>query len=220
MVLIAVHGSASRFVPAERGTVHLALEIVHDDRAAAMEQVAALHERFRDEAEAFVVDGAATWWGSDQVWVRSEVRWEGKDDERRTVQVATARVHVRFLDFTALSTWILEAGSVLGVSVQGIEWTIPHEHESAIEREMRVEAVRDAIARAEAYASAIGGSGVELRAVWEAGLRPAATASEGGWTAQRKTRATSASDAGIELRPTDIEIRAEVTADFDVDAIA
>lgn len=37
---------------------------------------------------------------------------------------------------------------------------------------LRVEAVRDAVARAEAHASAIGGSAVTLQAVREAGLRP------------------------------------------------
>jgi uncharacterized protein YggE len=217
MVLIAVHGSASRLLPAERGTVHLALELEHDDRATALQQVAELHARFRAEAEAFVANGTATWWGSDQVWVRPDVRWEGEHPQRRTVQVATARVHVRFQDFTALSTWILDAGSVLGVTIPGIDWTVTRTHEQEVEREMRVEAVRDAVARAEAYASAIGGSAVELQAVWEAGLRPVPSASPsvGGWRAQSMARK---GEPGIELRPDDIEIRAEVTADFLVGA--
>ena len=215
MVLIAVHGSASRSVPAERGTVHLALEIEHDERAAAMEQVAELHQRFRQEAEAFVADGAATWWGSDQVWVRPEIRFEGRNEERRTVQIATARVHVRFQDFAALSTWILDAGSVTGVSIQGIDWTVTKPHEAEVEREMRVEGVRDAVARAEAYASAIGGTGVQLRAVWEAGLRPASGSSRGSlWQAQ----AQMMNEPGVQLRPDDITIHAEVTADFEVSA--
>lgn len=213
MVLIAVHGSATRFLPAERGTVHLSLEFEGADRAAAVDRVTTLHERFRGEAQGFVEGGAATRWTSDRVWVRAEDRSEGRDERRTRVHVATAKVQVRFRDFTALSAWLVEAGSVEGVGIERIEWALTRDHEAEAVRALRVEAVQDAIARAEAYASAIGGSGVELRTMWEEGLRPAGGTSEGRWTAQAMGRRTPA----IELRPDDIELTARVTADFEVD---
>lgn len=217
MVLIAVHGAASRFLPAERGTVHLTVELEHEDRATVMQQVAALHERFSAEAEAFVASDAATWWGSDQLWVRTDHRFEHTDENRVVVQIATARIHVRFRDFAVLSTWLLEAGAVPGIRVERIDWAVTREHERSAARELRVEAVGDAVARAEAYASAIGGTGVTLHAVWEAGLRPSTSGSEG--RAQLMSAfGRRGAEPGIALRPEDIEIAAEVTADFLVDA--
>jgi uncharacterized protein YggE len=41
MVLIAVHGRAAVHLPAERGTVLLSVQREHEDRATAVEQVAA-----------------------------------------------------------------------------------------------------------------------------------------------------------------------------------
>jgi uncharacterized protein len=214
MVTIAVHGSSSRLLPAERGTVRLALEIEGDDRATVLEAVAALHERFVAEAAALVERGVATRWTSQQVWVRAEARWEGRDEQRRTVQIATAEVAVRFRDFEALSAWVLTAGAEPGVTVHRIEWAVTADHRAAAERELRVLAVEDALARAGAYASAIGGGGVRLAALWEAGLRPSASAQDGG-IARAMSRMAEAS--AVELRPADIEIAAVVTADFVVE---
>ncbi|HEV7623665.1 MAG TPA: SIMPL domain-containing protein [Amnibacterium sp.] len=215
MVLIAVHGSASRFLPPERGTVQLSVGLEHDDRATVVQEVAALHERFVADAKSFVHAGTATWWGSDQVHVRAERRYRKDSETQYTVQVASTEVLVKFRDFGALSEWIDRAGSVPGTSIGGIDWTVTEVRRTEVEREVRVEAVQDAVRRAEAYASAIGGNGVTLEAVWEPGLRPNASGSEGGAYLSRAL-AVSGSYSSIELRPDDIEIAAAVTADFTV----
>ena len=214
MVVVAVHGSASRFLPAERGTVRLGIALEHDDRAAVVQQVGALHERFVADAKTFVHRGAATWWGSDQVWVRPERRYVKDSETHRTVQVASVGIRVKFRDFAALSEWVDAAGSVTGTSVNGVEWTVTEQRRVQAEREVRVEAVRDAMQRAEAYASAIGGTGVVLQALYEPGLRPNATGGEGGGYVARALAAVPAGGGSFELRPDDIEISAEVTADF------
>ena len=90
------------------------------------------------------------------------------------MQVASAEVSVKFRDFEALSEWFETAGGVSGVTIGGIEWTVTEKRRAQVEREVRVQAVADAVARAEAYASAIGGTGVTLEALWEPGLRPSA----------------------------------------------
>lgn len=216
MVLIAVHGSASRFLPAERGTVRLALSWEHDDRAAALATVGSLHERYVADAKTFVLGGTATWWGSDQVQVRPERRYLKDSQTYRIVQVAAAEVRVKFVDFAALSTWVEQAGSTAGVTINGIEWTVTEQHRTTVQREVRVQAVRDATQRAEAYASVIGSTGVVLQTLWEPGLRPDSHSSDAGGSITRAMMA-SGSSAGIELRPNDIEISASVTADFVVE---
>ncbi|MCU1473513.1 SIMPL domain-containing protein [Amnibacterium sp.] len=212
MVQISVHGSASRFLPAERGTIEVAIALEHEDRATAMQQVAGLHERFVADAKSFVHAGAATWWGSDQVRARAERRYVKDSDAHRTVQVASAEVRVKFRDFPALSEWFEHAGAVPGVAIGGIEWTLTEEHRSQEERDVRVQAVADAVQRAEAYAEAIGGTGVTLQQLWEPGLRPhSGGAVEGAYVT---AMAVAGSRSSIELRPDDIEISAAVTADF------
>ncbi|WP_375390242.1 SIMPL domain-containing protein [uncultured Amnibacterium sp.] len=215
MVLIAVHGSASRLLPAERGTVRLALELEDADRAVVLGGVGAMHARFAAEAEALVAAGAATWWGSQQARIRSEHRYEGRDELPRVVQIANAEVVTRFRDFESLSAWVLEAGAEPGVRVDAIEWAVTDEHRVATERELRVQAVQDAIARAEAYASAIGGERVRLRSLWEAGLRADTGGGEPRWVAQAMD--ASMARSGIELRPDDIALSASVTADFELE---
>ncbi|MDQ1531380.1 MAG: uncharacterized protein QOE37_1485 [Microbacteriaceae bacterium] len=213
MVLIAVSGSATRFLPAERGTVHLTIALEHDDRAAVLREVSELHGRFVADAKSFVHAGTATWWGSDQVRVRPERRYL-KDSETYTwVQVAAAEVRVKFRDFDALSAWVERAGTETGVSIAGIEWAVTQKRRTEVQREVRVEAVLDAMQRAEAYASAIGSSGITLQALWEPGLRPNAGATDQGGYVTR-AMAASGNYSSMELRPDDIEISAAISADF------
>jgi hypothetical protein len=215
MVLIAVHGRAAVRLPAERGTVHLSVEREHEDRAAAVEQVAALHERLSQEARAFVDTGAATRWSSDQVQVRAEHRYEGAQETRRLVQVAAARLEVRFRDLAALSEWVQRTGTEPGVAVFGVEWSIPDAARAAAERTAREGALRDAVERARDYARAAGAGEPVLAAVWEDGLRPASARSDTGWTAQSKAARLDGTPALV-LEPDAIDVSASLTADFEV----
>ncbi|HEY0373721.1 MAG TPA: SIMPL domain-containing protein [Amnibacterium sp.] len=214
MVQIAVHGSASRFLPAERGTIEVTVVLSHDDRATVVREVAELHERFVADAKSFVHAGSATWWGSDQVHARAERRYLKDSETYHTVQVASAEVRVKFRDFQALSDWFEHAGAVPGVTIGGIDWTLTEQRRSQVQREVRVQAVADAVERAEAYAGAIGGTGVTLTALWEPGLRPNAGGGDDSGTFLTRSMAVAGGHSTIELRPDDIEISAAVTADF------
>jgi uncharacterized protein YggE len=219
MVQIAVHGSASRFLPAERGTLEVAIALEHDDRVIAVQQVAGLHERFVADAKSFVHAGVATWWGSDQVRARSERRYLKDSEAYRTVQVASAEVRVMFRDFQALSDWFEHAGAVPGVTIDGVDWTLTEQRRDQVQRDVRVQAVADAVQRAEAYAGAIGGTGVTLTALWEPGLRPNAGGGDDGAMYLTRSMAVAGGHSTVELRPDDIEISAAVTADFVVNGL-
>lgn len=216
MVLIAVHGRAVVRLAAERGTVLLSVDGEHEDRATAVQQVAALHERLSQEAQAFVDAGAATRWSSDQVQVRAEHRHDGPQETRRLVQVAAARLEVRFRDLDALSAWVQRIGAEPGVAVYGVDWSVTDAARAAAERAAREGAVRDAVERARDYASAAGAGEPVLTAVWEEGLRPAAVRSDSGWVAQSKSARLDGISALV-LRPDAIDVSASITADFEVD---
>ncbi|GAA4742364.1 hypothetical protein GCM10025783_12180 [Amnibacterium soli] len=215
MVLIAVHGRAAVHLPAERGTVLLAVEREHEDRATAVAQVAALHERLSHEAQAFLDEGAAARWSSDQVQVRAEHRHDGPTEARRLVQIAAARLEVRFRDLDALSAWVQRIGEEPGVVVFGVDWTVTAAVRAAGERAAREGAVRDATERAADYAHAAGLGDPVLAAVWEDGLRRGSSRADTGWVAQSKAARLDGMPALV-LRPDAIAVAAAVTADFEV----
>ncbi|MDQ1512866.1 MAG: uncharacterized protein QOC59_708 [Microbacteriaceae bacterium] len=216
MVTIAVEGVARRFLPAERGTVRVVVRLESPDRAAASSAAAELHRRIAGEARAHVASGSATWWGADQVRLSTARRYLKDSDVTELYYVAAADVSVKFADFDALSAWIASIGSLEGVDLDSIHWTLTDVHRVEVQREVRAEAVLDARERARAYAGVLGLDTIELQAVYEPGLRPNASSAHGGSSDFVLTRAMSAAGGGEEfsLKPDDIEVGAAITADF------
>ncbi|SDU35796.1 SIMPL domain-containing protein [Jiangella alkaliphila] len=217
MVTITVAGSAHRFLPAERGTVHV--RAVREARRSAdvVPVVADLHARLSADAQRHVTAGAATRWSADQLYVSTVQRYRRDSDVSETFQVAAAGVAVRFADFGVLSTWVSEVGAADGVVVDGVEWELTEQRRREVEREVRAEAVRDAQDRAAVYADALGLSGVTIAALYEPGLRPHTQPGFEGRVVQYGRMAAADSAGGgqvISMRPERIEVSATVTADF------
>ncbi|TDD70245.1 SIMPL domain-containing protein [Jiangella aurantiaca] len=217
MVTITVAGTAQRFLPAERGTVHLRAAREARRSADVVPLVAELHARLSADAERHVTAGAATRWSADQLYVSTVQRYVRDSDVSETFQVAAAGVAVRFSDFGALSAWVTEVGTIDGVVVDGVEWELTEAHRREVEREVRAEAVRDAQDRAAVYAAALGLSGVTVTALYEPGLRRHEQGFEGGGVV-RFARPASVDLSGggpvVSMRPEQIEVTATVTADF------
>ncbi|MBB5787003.1 SIMPL domain-containing protein [Jiangella mangrovi] len=214
MVTITVAGTAQRLLPAERGTVHLRATAEARRSADVVSVVAELHARLSADAERHVAAGAATRWSADQLYVSTVQRYLRDSDVSETFQVAAAGVAVRFTDFTALSAWVTETGTVDGVVVDGVEWELTDERRREAEREVRAEAVRDARERAAAYAAELGFATVEVVALFEPGLRPHTQPVYDGGSPRFARMAADAGGAVVSMRPEQIEITATVTADF------
>ena len=212
MVVLAVTGSASRSLPPQLGTVRLRVETEGEERAPVVQAVLALHGRLSTEAQAFVDSGAAIRLTAEQV--RAEVRREWDEEQRRNRlrHAAVATLTVRFQDIEALAAWAAEVAALDEVAVEGITWALTRDARRAVERELRIEAVRDAARRAEDYAAAIGAAGVELQQLWEPGLRGASGG--GRWEAQSARVMAGWSDGPLRLQPEPIELEASITADF------
>ena len=216
MVTITVAGTAHRFVPAERGTVHLRATAEARRSADVVPVVADLHARLSAEAERHVSAGAATRWSADQLYVSTVQRYLRDSDVSETFQVAAAGVAVRFSDFSALSTWVTEVGTVDGVVVDGVEWELTEDSRREVEREVRAEAVRDAQERADAYADELGYATATATALFEPGLRPHTQPGfdGGGPRYARLAAADAGGGAVVSMRPEQIEITATVTVDY------
>lgn len=215
MATISVSGAAHRLLTPERGTARIAVRFEGASREEVAGPAAALHARLVADARRFVREEAASEWSADQVWVSTSERYRGERKEPVRVTVGTASVRVTFVDLQALSRWLGELAEVEGAEVHGVEWSISDQHRRAVEGEMRTEAVLDALERARAYAAALGLDTVELLGVYEPGLRrgeePGMAVTAG---YSRMAAAGGGSSAEFELRPQDLEVGAEVSADF------
>ena len=227
MATISVSGSVTHRHRAERGVVHLTLGFDGDDRERVVRDGVALHARVAEEATGHRRQGAATWWSAQGVsvgLVTEPVAWEGggasagSGDGGRQEPVVRFRsrstVDVRFQDFDVLAAWVTEVAQRDGVAVDWIEWSLSHDRRPEAERAARVAAVADAVARAGDYAEALGLAMPTLQAVWEPGLRPGGTGSGGFGFARAATMAKGGGDAVFDLSPADIEVTAEISADF------
>lgn len=223
MATLSVSGSATHRHRAERGVVHLAVGFDGDDREEVVRDTAAVHSRLTEQATAWRRQEAATWWSAQSVTVAVETeatadRGNGADATRASSVVrfrTRAAVDVRFSDFDALASWVGEVAVEPGVTVEWIEWSLSHDRRPEVEKAVRVAAIADAVTRAGDYAEALGLGRPTLQSVFEPGLRPGAP---GGGSPFGLARAVATFSSGgpvaFDLHPDDIEVTAEVSADF------
>jgi len=223
MATLSVSGSATHRHRAERGVVHLTVGFDGDDREAVVRDTAAVHSRLTEQATAWRRQEAATWWSAQSVTVAVETeatadRGDGADATRASSVVrfrTRAAVDVRFSDFDALASWVGDVAVEPGVTVEWIEWSLSHDRRPEVEKAVRVAAIADAVTRAGDYAEALGLGRPTLQSVFEPGLRPGAP---GGGSPFGLARAVATFSSGgpvaFDLHPDDIEVTAEVSADF------
>jgi uncharacterized protein YggE len=212
MADLSVSGTARRLLPPDRGTARVQVQLEGRVREEVVTAARRLHERLTADARRFADQGAASDWSADQVWVSTADRWRGDKKVPERVVVASASVRVTFLDLAALGTWLGEVAELDGAAVLGVAWAIADEQRRAVEAEVRTEALLDARDRARAYAAAVGLETVELRRVFEPGLRSGDDDMQPVMYRSAKVMESAVPD--FELRPQELQISAEVTADF------
>ena len=221
MVTISVTGTATHRHRAERGTVRLGLAREGTDREQVLRDSVALHDRVTAEATVHRRQGAATWWSADDVTVGPVPGAWQEDGTRASTGLVRSRstVAVRFSDVAVLARWVAGIAALEGVAVEGVEWSLSHDRRPEVDRAARVAAVADAVVRAVDYADALGLGTPTLQSLWEPGLRPGpggAGAAGGPALFARAASPSSADDSSLAfaLVPADVEVHAEVSADF------
>ncbi|WP_425954564.1 SIMPL domain-containing protein [Xylanimonas sp. McL0601] len=227
MARIAVHGSATRTVAPERGTVHLSVTVSGDSRSGVLADAQRTHAAVTTLAQRYVDEGAATRWTSPDVhawaytdWIPLPVERGGGpgQQEQVTRYRAGADVQVTFARLDALGELIGSLASLDDVDVVRLDWDLTDGTRAALLREVRTEASRDALARARDYAAALDLGEARLVGLYEDGLHPGVPrpeGSHGGPAARMLAKASAAEAGGFDLRPRDIEVTAEVTAELD-----
>jgi len=209
-VTITVRGEHEVRRAPEQAVAHIAVRAEGPDRGAVVERIAALAAPIRDDladrkAAATLVD-----WTSQRVAVWSDRPWAG-DKRLAVVHYAGVDITATFDDFAALSWWITQVAEREGVEVGYIDWRLTDDTAAALEREAAAHAVQVAVARATAYAVALGLSEVVPEEVADRGLL-----SPGAPMARGLVAMTGAMDDGaaLDFRPDDITVSAGVEARF------
>jgi len=216
--IITVHGSASDWFDAERGTV--SVEIAHDGpaRAPVFDATTTVAAQVT-AAFAELEGGAVTRWSSDRVRVSSRRPWNKDGVQLAPVYQAAVTASARFRDFDALAAFVERFATVTGVQVQGIAWDLTHERLLAVVGDIQARAVEDATLKATTYARAAGLTSVVPLAIADPGMLGDGSSGQPEFAApatrgSAMLKASDSSGADLALTPDRIEVSARVDARF------
>ncbi|MFE5410470.1 SIMPL domain-containing protein [Microbacterium sp. NPDC056569] len=218
-VVITVRGEHETRIAPERAIAHLTIRAEGPERGAVVERMAALTEPVRDDLASRKSAGTVTEWTSQRVSVWSERPWNNEGKRLAPVHYATVDFSVTFTDFAVLSWWAGEVAERDGVQLGWIEWKLTPETKAAVERDVATHAVGVAVARATAYAGALGLGNVTAVELADVGLLTQPSVPEAAPAPRMlMAKASFAADAGggpaVQLQPEEIVISAAVEARF------
>lgn len=212
---ITVRGSFTAFERPERGTVHATIAYEGPVMEPVYGRVA--HDLETVKSSIAPLDakntGPVTWWSADQLRTWSNRPWNKDGKQLPLVHHASVDLEVKFSDFNALSRWVGEhIANTEGFRVGNVKWALTTKRREALEKEVRTRAVRDAVARAQEYADALGLGQIRPVAIADAGML--GTRPESGSPAAYMRAAAVGGAPDVELVPEHIEVSAEIDARF------
>jgi uncharacterized protein YggE len=218
-VVITVRGEHEIRIAPERAIAHLTIRAEGPQRGAVVERMSAFTEPVRDDLAARKSAGTVVEWTSQRVSVWSERPWNNEGRRLNPVHYSTVDFSVTFADFAVLSWWAGEVSERDGVQLGWIEWKLTPETRARVERDVATRAVGVAVARANAYAGAIGLAAVTPLEIADLGLltrqdRPEAGPAPRALMAKASFAADAGSGPAVQLQPEDIVVSSAVEARF------
>ncbi|MFT4259748.1 SIMPL domain-containing protein [Microbacterium sp.] len=169
-VTITVRGEHEVRIAPERATVHLSVRADGPDRADAVERALRAAESVRESIIARHDAGEVIEWDSRHFTVHAERPWNADGRQLPPVYHVAVDFTATFGEASVLSTWATAISDRDGVEIGWVDWHLTPATRSRIEREVAAAAVGVAVARAEAYAAALGLHDVAAREIADTGL--------------------------------------------------
>lgn len=169
-VIITVRGEHEVRMAPERATIQAAVRAQGPQRAAVVDLVQRLAEPVRTGITQRADAGTVLDWSSKRMAVRAERPWNNEGKRLAPVYHASIDFTATFAEASELSLWVSEVSAWDGVEIGWVNWHLTPETRALVEREVAAAAVRVAVARAEAYAGALGLSTVTAREIADVGL--------------------------------------------------
>ncbi|ATD70028.1 MULTISPECIES: SIMPL domain-containing protein [Gordonia] len=207
---IVVRGNArGRYAP-ERGVIDIAVHLEGPVKSAVYESAVTLHSRITDALGELEAAGAVNRWTAESVRVYSYRPYTNEGESREPMYNTRIRLDAEFGDFEKLSEFIDTWSGEEGVTIDGVRWDVHEASRRAHERELRREAVEDAIAKAQAYSDAVGRGPVTPTLLSDPDMVDHVASPR----ARLMGAAVAGSAPSLELRADDIEIDVAVDARF------
>jgi hypothetical protein len=217
-VTITVRGEHETRVLPEEAVAHLSVRAEGPERGAVVERIAALAAPLRDDLATRKDAGGLSDWSSQRVSVWANRPWNNEGKQLALVHYASVEITATFTDFAALSWWLSEVAERDGVQIDNVTWRLTPATAKSLEADVAAQAVRVAVDRATAYASAIGLASLTPLEIADLGLLTDASPGPAPAPKMMRAMAMGAMDSGgapaMELQPEDIVVAAAVEARF------
>ncbi|MDF0532312.1 SIMPL domain-containing protein [Tsukamurella sp. 8F] len=217
-VEITVRGSHRVYAASERATVALTVALEGPSPDSVYADVAPSARALADDVSGLhdPAAGAVTWWSSERLATWATRPWHKEGERPPLVHHARVRFRVKFRDFAELGRFTARSIEIPGVDVDDTTWALTEKRREALVAEVRTAAVRDARARAQAYADALGLGVVRPVAIADPGMLGAGGTGDAPPQA-RFALASAGGPAGgppVSLTPEQITIEQSVDARF------
>ncbi|OAN43475.1 SIMPL domain-containing protein [Microbacterium sp. H83] len=179
MTRITVSGLGERHLRAERATLTATVAMAHPQRDQSMALGESAHARIAERAVVLRGTGAATWHSIDVLTTRVRV-WTDKDGAQHRDHVTSGTVRIKLGRLDLVADVVAEL-SALGATVS-TAWALTEATRDGVTRELRTAAVRDARAKADDFAAALGVAVTDVAILRESPTSgsPAIRGSQGG----------------------------------------
>lgn len=215
-VTITVRGEHEARIAPERATIRVSVRADGPERATVVDRALRLAEPLRAGLTERKDAGTLIDWSSKNLSVRAERPWNNEGKRLAPVYYASVDFTATFAAASELSIWVSDVSAWEGVEVGWVNWHLTVETTNSVEREVAAEAVRAAVNRAEAYALALGRSGVVPLEIADVGLISAGAPAP--QAPSMKARAAGfdmiQESASMSYEPDEIVISATVEARF------
>ena len=200
MTVITVSGLGESHNRAERATLTAEVAIAHADRAMSIRQGTAVHAQLAEEAARLRASGAATWHSVDVLSTSARV-WTDKDGVKHRDHVTRGTVRVKMSRLAEVAD-VVAVLSTFGAAVS-TSWALTEVTRDGVTRHLRTVAVKDARAKADDFAAALGQTVQRVVAIREDdGYAPQGARGSGG---------------APELTIPEITVRVAVKGDFETE---
>lgn len=219
---ITVVGTGRAALRPERATIHLTAGFEGGDKAQVLRRATELVQaltaelaRLRDHESR-----PTTWSAVLPMGTRSWRPWSDQGTVLPMRYAASSNLRIKFRDFEALAGFADAWGAVDGVTLGHVEWALTEARQRETDERVRSEAVADARARAQVYATAAGGGVVRCVQVADPGLLVEGHAEAAPMAMMARGYAAKdvgGGQGGIEIAPEDVVTEALVHARFVAD---
>ncbi|MDQ0645270.1 SIMPL domain-containing protein [Microbacterium murale] len=213
-VTITVRGENESRVTPERATIRVTVRTEGPERTSVVDQVMRLSEPLRASITQRKDAGTVAEWSSKRIAVSADRPWSNEGKRLALVYRSSIDFSATFTDPSELSIWVSDISAWDGVEVGWVNWHLTPETRARVERDVASSAVSVAVARAEAYAAALGLTDVTPLEIADVGLISQGQTPAAPHMLKSRDAIFAESAPAMEYEPDEIVVSATVEARF------